>query len=209
MDSRQKGRRVSFGLIAGLSAALLAVGGGAAWWASKSLTISGSGVQPTITRYPTPPVITPHSLLTEKAQVYWLNSTSSDLALTAVPVTVEVDNQSSSQEILTSTLKLLLAGPGEESYTTTIPKHTELLALTVESDGIHLNLSQAFTQGGGSAEMTARLGQIIYTSTALDPQEKVWIEVEGQPLNFLGGEGLIINQPMTRADFEANFSLVQ
>lgn len=207
MDNRQNNRRVSFGVIIGVSLALLTVGGGAAWWASRSLTNSGGGGEPTVRESPstvvTPP---PASVQTEVVEVYWLNSDSPSIDLSAVPITLETNGQSD-QEILTQTLKLLLAGPNESNYTTGIPQKTELLNLTIEPDGIHLNLSEAFTSGGGSAEMTARLGQIIYTSTALDPQQEVWIEVEGEPLEVLGGEGLIINQPMTRADFENNFAL--
>ncbi|MBC6435773.1 spore germination protein, partial [Nostoc sp. HG1] len=41
----------------------------------------------------------------------------------------------------------------------------------------------------------------------LQPKAKVWIDVEGKPLEILGGEGLEIERPMTRQSFEENFSL--
>jgi len=35
----------------------------------------------------------------------------------------------------------------------------------------------------------------------------VWLDVEGEPLTLLGGEGLIVSQPMTRSDVAAEFGV--
>jgi spore germination protein GerM len=58
--------------------------------------------------------------------------------------------------------------------------------------------------------MIYRVAQVLYTATSLDPKAKVFLSVESQPLDEnhpLGGEGLILRQPMTRQDFAQDFSL--
>jgi spore germination protein GerM len=113
-----------------------------------------------------------------------------------------------SERVMETALETLFSQPPEDSsYTTAIPQGTKLLDVTTKKDGVHLNLSQEFVSGGGSASMTSRLAQVIYTATSAKDVDNVWISVEGQPLKNLGQEGLIISQPMTRDDFDDNFTL--
>lgn len=75
-------------------------------------------------------------------------------------------------------------------------------------DGIYVNLSQEFTQGGGSSSMIYRVAQVLYTATSIDPQAPVFISIAGQPLNQnypLGGEGLLLDYPLTRQQFAQEF----
>jgi len=90
----------------------------------------------------------------------------------------------------------LLAGPTDASVSSN-PTVNKASSVTIQNDGIHVDLSQEFTTGGGSASMSSRVAQVLYTATSLQ-QMQVWIDIEGKPLEVLGGEGLLLEQPLTR-----------
>jgi spore germination protein GerM len=205
MKDRPKNNQLSLSAIAGITVAALVVGGSAAWLAYHTLTASKTPSTPPISQPRQSPVEQPTSQ-EERAQVYWLTDTGERMELVSAPVMLE--KSASKEEVLETALKELLAGSKNSSATTAIPQGTKLLGVSWEKDGVHLNLSSEFTTGGGSASMTGRLAQIIYTATSADPKSQVWIDVEGKPLELLGeGEGLMVDQPMTRQIFEENFQL--
>jgi spore germination protein GerM len=110
------------------------------------------------------------------------------------------------EALLTAAFERLLWGPQQPDRFSEIPPGTRLLNLTATPDGaIAVDLSDEFTQGGGSASMIGRLGQVVYTATTLNPEAPVRISVNGEPLNVLGGEGLEVPQPVTRQQFEREF----
>ncbi|MEM0980384.1 MAG: GerMN domain-containing protein [Cyanobacteria bacterium P01_H01_bin.58] len=141
--------------------------------------------------------------------IYWVNMEGTEVAL--APVDIPLPDEGAATERLNVAFANLMTGPQENNLeaATTIPEDTELLALNVEEDGVHVNLSEAFTFGGGSASMIGRLSQVVYTATTLEPEAAVWLSVEGTPLTLLGGEGLIIRQPITRNDLTTDFGVQQ
>jgi spore germination protein GerM len=197
-------RRIPLGVVAGVSAAVLAAGGGAAWFAWNSNNNVSSTNTPAPTTSPAPSKLA-QSGNEQKAQVYWLNTVNNKVEV--VPSAIALNNAGSKDEILKSAFNRLLAGPTDSALTTTIPTGTKLRNLTVDPNGVRVDLSKEFTEGGGSASMTGRVAQVLYTASTLDPKAKVWISVEGKPLEVLGGEGLMLDQPMTRESFNQNFPL--
>jgi spore germination protein GerM len=139
----------------------------------------------------------------QTVQVYWLKTDADSIEPAASPVTVAANQPNA---VLKAAFEEMLEGSGDPALTSTVPQGTKLREVQVKEDGIHVNLSEEFTTGGGSTSMTGRLAQVIYTATTLNPEAPVWISVEGKPLEVLGGEGLIVDQPMTRDSFEENFS---
>lgn len=210
---------IPMGIVVGLAALVLATGSATAWltWHSIQTTRSASTSQPNNPTEVVPPdggvanpgQTTPSDpapvVAEERVQIYWLKDVGNHFELMPTTVTVTVADQPDA--ILTAAFDELFDGPATEAAASTIPDNTRLRKVETRSDGIHIDLSQEFTSGGGSASMSGRLAQVIYTATTLDPDAPVWISVEGQPLDTLGGEGLMIDQPMTRHEFDENFPL--
>ncbi len=201
MQDQEQVRRIPVAVVAGLSAVLVTAGSGAAWWAWHSILSSPTPPTPTTAQSPKP--VQPP--VEETVQVYWLNDANNKIEVVPNAITLKDTDQSS--EILEAALKQLLAGPVNPAFTTTIPEGTKLRDVSVKPDGVHVDLSEEFTSGGGSASMTGRVAQVLYTASTLDPTTKVWIEVEGKPLEVLGGEGIELEQPLTRENFDENFDL--
>jgi spore germination protein GerM len=137
--------------------------------------------------------------------VYWVKDAIGKFE--AVPTKVAVKQADKPDATLQAAFNTLLAGPKDATVSSEIPKGTKLRGLSVKNDEVYVDLSREFTAGGGSSSMTSRLGQVIYTATSLKPNTKVWISVDGKPLELLGGEGLEVAQPSTRQSFDKNFPL--
>lgn len=220
--AEQPSRNIPLNVVLGLSAVVALAGGATAWWTLRStppnysdpVTTSQQQVQPPAagttnqgaeggqpgTRESSPTVSE------QQVAVYWLETgQDGQVELAARPVSAE--STSNPQAALEAAVQQLLAGPQGSDYTTTIPQGTELKSLKIEADGIRLDLSQEFTEGGGSTSMQGRVAQILYTVTSQDPNAKVWLMVEGKTLDVLGGEGLVLEQPLTRQTFDQNFAL--
>ena len=218
-------RRIPVRIVAGLSAITLFAGGAAALITWRSIAPKAPVAEFPVLEDPgkvdspttggdaqTPDTQTPTSDQTDSpaaeatGQVYWLDDVDGRLTLVSSSINGSTNAQPDAQ--LTAAIEQLLSGPGDDNANfSTVPPETQLISLSMESDGIYVDLSAPFKTGGGSASMMGRLGQIVYTATSLDPNAKVWITVEGEPLTLLGGEGLDVPQPMTRQTFDENFPL--
>jgi spore germination protein GerM len=102
---------------------------------------------------------------------------------------------------------LASAGKPDGKLTSTIPIGTKLLSAKIQADGIHVDLSKEFTKGFGATSMIGRLGQVVYTATAQNPDAPVWITVEGKKLETLGDVGVEIRQPITRQTYDQDFPI--
>jgi germination protein M len=100
---------------------------------------------------------------------------------------------------------LLDSDPITEDYAsvaTAIPSGTQLRGLSIKNGIATVDLSRDFESGGGSASMFYRLGQVTYTLTQFSTVRAVLFQVEGRTVTTFGSEGIVLEGPQARTDFE-------
>ncbi|MFI6654939.1 GerMN domain-containing protein [Streptomyces sp. NPDC050523] len=106
----------------------------------------------------------------------------------------------------TAAVRALLAGPNgyeaRHGRTTAVPSGTRLRSLVIRNHVATVDLSGRYDDGGGSLSMQERLAQVVFTVTRFPTVHKVAFEVDGKPVHHFGGEGIVLNGPVGRADFE-------
>lgn len=114
-------------------------------------------------------------------------------------------SQEATPRVGTAALEALLAGPDdfEQGYglSSAVPEDTQLLGLRVEDGIAHVDLTSEFESGGGTLSMQMRLAQIVYTLTQFPTVEGVLFSLDGEQVDVIGGEGIVVDQPLGRRDF--------
>ena len=109
------------------------------------------------------------------------------------------------QAVLAGALTHLLAGPGAVTggtSSTAIPAGTRLLGVDIDDGVATVDLSSEFESGGGSHSMFMRLAQVVYTATQFDTVKSVRLHLDGEPVDVFSAEGIILDKPLTRKDYE-------
>ncbi|MGD9997029.1 MAG: Gmad2 immunoglobulin-like domain-containing protein [Ilumatobacteraceae bacterium] len=134
---------------------------------------------------------------TIELSVYFVRDERVALAHRTVPHTVATT---------AAALEQLLGGPTPEEATlgmsTAVPAETSLVRASISNRIAAVDLGSDFGSGGGSLSMRLRLAQVVYTVTQFPTVDAVVFELDGQPVTVFGSEGLVLDQPLTRADFE-------
>ena len=110
------------------------------------------------------------------------------------------------QQVAAAAMAELLDGPTAEDeavgMSTSIPEGTEYIGTTIDEGVATVDLSGEFESGGGSFSMTARLAQVVYTLTQFPTVDFVKFTLDGEPVEVFGGEGIVLERPVGRKDFE-------
>lgn len=102
-------------------------------------------------------------------------------------------------------METLLAGEILDDYdvlSTAVPAGTRLLGLSVKDGIATVDLSREFESGGGSASTFYRLAQVVYTLTQFPTVDAVTFQVEGRTVTTFGSEGVILDGPQARSDYD-------
>lgn len=99
----------------------------------------------------------------------------------------------------------LVRGPKPEEKQrgvyTEIPSSSEVININEQPDKIIVNLNSAFVTGGGTDSLYKRLYQLIKTAK-LNSSIPVYLYIDGQRADVVGGEGIMLTQPLSNSSLE-------
>jgi len=109
-------------------------------------------------------------------------------------------------------IEQLLLGPGQADKAlglgTTIPSGTKLNSVVIRGGTATVDLSKRFESGGGSLSMLLRVTQVVCTLTQFPSIKRIAFRLDGRVVESIGGEGIMVSPPVTRADFEGQLPAI-
>ena len=133
---------------------------------------------------------------------FWLGGPTGSAGLVAVLREIP-----STKSVASAAVSALLAGPTAaetgRSITTAVPDGSQLLGLSIANGIATVDLSAEFESGGGSDSVLTRLGQMVYTLTQFPAVKSVVFQIEGVTSKTFSSEGVVLDKPVTRADYVA------
>jgi germination protein M len=187
-------------MVAGATVTLLAATGIAACGGSTTNPTTAKPISTqAVTVTASPSSATPSSSAsapTTTIRIYFLRGEKLGVAQREVPHTPAVASAAMTALCDGPTADEKAAGLG-----TTVPPGTELRGISVKAGVATVDLSSRFASGGGSLSMMARVTQVVYTLTQFRSIKAVTFMLDGEHIEALGGEGLIVDTPQRRADW--------
>lgn len=105
------------------------------------------------------------------------------------------------QSKLKFALNQLVAGPSayekKVGVYSEIPKNVKILGIVESKNKIIIDVSGNIQTGGGADSLYSRIKQLIKTALANSPDKPVYLYIDGKQAEVLGGEGIMISQPLS------------
>lgn len=97
-------------------------------------------------------------------------------------------------------IELLLVGANsnekKQGLYSEIPNGTRLYWVREEKGNLIVNLNDVFAQGGGTSSVMARIDQLVKTVKIYNPDAPVYLYLEGKKVEYIGGDGVFLQQPL-------------
>ena len=140
------------------------------------------------------------SHLTKRNNTVKVYFTKANDELGAVLITVD-RKVPKGQSPYETAMRELFKGPsaeerGREELNTEIPDGTRLIKIKETKEAVEINVSSQFMVGGGSESMQVRFRQLRETALSLAKGRPVFLLIDGQQLDAIGGDGLEIPRPL-------------
>lgn len=139
-------------------------------------------------------VVTKELVETTIANVYFIEEIKNNKQLVS-PVKRKVLKEDFYKNVLSA----LFEGPNnnekKKGFSSEIPAQTKLVGVMEDDVMLALNLSSDFESGGGGDSMLLRLEQLRKTVSDMTTKP-VYLYINGKEVNTLGGEGLMVKQPI-------------
>ena len=134
----------------------------------------------------------------DEAEVYFLKLSNND----NVKFSTTKKNIKSDSDRFRASMEALFSGPsGLEKIAgvySEIPPETKLLGIKEDATSYTINISDDFEMGGGADSMKVRVKQLVTTATQAAGDKDVYLEINGKRAEYVGGEGIMILQPLKR-----------
>ena len=84
---------------------------------------------------------------------------------------------------------------------TEIPQSAQVINVSEHHDRVIINLNSSYVNGGGADSLYKRLYQLIKTAK-LNTELPVYLYIDGQKADVVGGEGIMISQPLSNSSLD-------
>ena len=113
---------------------------------------------------------------------------------------VKIQRELSFKPSLENAILVLLKGPTisetKRGIYSEIPANVDLISVRQLDKDIIVDLSANFGNGGGTNSVTNRIKQLSKTVKLYEPYKNVYLYINGKEVEYLGGDGVYIKQPL-------------
>ena len=132
-----------------------------------------------------------------KSDIYFVKLQGTSEVYIPIQKEFEADNDT---ERFESVIRTLLDGPATvgkfQGLYTEIPQNTKLISVKEKNNAYIINLSDDFEYGGGTESISTRFMQLVLTAVNAADGKDVYLQINGSMAEMLGGEGMMIKQPL-------------